>query len=99
MVLKGKWGFDGVVISDWASVKDTHEALFYGTDIEMGTELLRDFNNPEYDVFYLARPALEMIESGEVDESYLDVKVGRILTLMYRTTALGEHGPGKRNAP
>jgi beta-glucosidase len=39
VVLKGEWGFDGVVISDWGSVKDTREALLFGTDIEMGTEL------------------------------------------------------------
>ncbi|TVQ86092.1 MAG: glycosyl hydrolase [Bacteroidetes bacterium] len=97
VVLKGEWGFDGVVVSDWASVKDTREALLYGTDIEMGTELLRDFDNPVYEEFYLARPAKEMIESGEIDESYLDDKVRRILRLMYRTTAMTDHGPGKRN--
>ncbi len=99
VVLKGEWGFDGVVVSDWASVKDTREALLYGTDIEMGTELRRDFNNPVYDDFYLARPAKEMIEKGEVDESYVDEKVRRVLRLMYRTTAMTDHGPGKRNVP
>jgi beta-glucosidase len=97
VVLKGEWGFDGAVISDWASVKDTREALLYGTDIEMGTELVRDFNNPDYDEFYLARPAREMIESGEIDESVVDDKVRRVLRLMHRTTAMGDHGPGKRN--
>lgn len=97
VVLKGKWGFDGVVVSDWASVKDTREALLYGTDIEMGTELVRDFNNPVYEEFYLARPAKELIESGEIDESYVEDKVRRILRLMYRSTALTDHGPGRRN--
>jgi len=96
-ILKGDWEFDGVVVSDWASVKDTREALLYGTDIEMGTELLRDFDNPVYEEFYLARPAKEMIESGEVDESYVDDKVRRVLRLMHRTTAMNDHGPGKRN--
>jgi len=97
VVLKGDWEYDGVVISDWASVKDTREALLYGTDIEMGTELLRDFNNPVYDEFYLANPAKEMIENGDVDERFVDEKVRRVLRLMYRTTALTDHGPGKRN--
>lgn len=99
VVLKGKWGFDGVVISDWASVKDTREALLFGTDIEMGTELLRDFNNPVYEEFYMARPAKELILNGEIDESYVDDKVRRILRLMFRSTALTDHGPGKRNVP
>jgi len=97
VVLKGEWGFDGVVISDWASVKDTREALLYGTDIEMGTELLRDFDNPVYEEFYMANPAKEMIESGEIAESYVDDKVRRILRLMMRTTAMTDHGEGKRN--
>lgn len=97
VILKGEWEFDGAVVSDWASVKDTREALLYGTDIEMGTELLRDFDNPEYDEFYLANPAKEMIESGEVDESYVDEKVRRVLRLMYRTTAMTDHGQGQRN--
>ncbi|PWN06600.1 glycoside hydrolase family 3 C-terminal domain-containing protein [Rhodohalobacter mucosus] len=96
-VLKGEWGFDGVLLSDWASVKDTREALLYGTDIEMGTELLRDLNNPEYDEFYLAQPARELIESGEIEERYVDEKVRRILRLMHRSTAMNDHGPGKRN--
>jgi beta-glucosidase len=96
-VLKGEWGFDGVVLSDWASVNDTREALLFGTDIEMGTELRRDLNNPVYDEFYLAQPAKEMIESGEVDQRYLDDKARRVLRLMYRTTALSDHVPGKRN--
>ncbi len=96
-ILKGDWKFDGVVISDWASVKDTKEALLYGTDIEMGTELVRDFNRPVYDEFYLANPAKRYIESGTVDECYVDDKVRRILRLMQRTTALSDHGTGKRN--
>jgi len=96
-VLKGDWEFDGVVVSDWASVKDTREALLYGTDIEMGTELLRDFNNPVYAEFYMANPAKEIIENGEVDERFVDDKVRRVLRLMHRTTALTDHGPGKRN--
>lgn len=99
VVLKGDWGFDGVLVSDWASVKDTREALLYGTDVEMGTELLNDFNNPDYDDFYLARHALEMIKSGEIEEHYVDEKVRRVLRLMYRSTALGDHGAGKRNVP
>ena len=97
VVLKGDWEYDGVVLSDWASVKDTREALLYGTDIEMGTELLRDFNNPVYDEFYLANPAKEMIENGEIDEQLVDEKVRRVLRLMHRTTALTDQGPGKRN--
>jgi beta-glucosidase len=39
-ILKGEWGFKGVVMSDWGSVHDTQEALRNGTDLEMGTDLV-----------------------------------------------------------
>jgi beta-glucosidase len=38
-ILKGEWGFKGLVMSDWGSVHDTQEALHNGTDLEMGTDL------------------------------------------------------------
>ncbi len=38
-ILKGEWGFKGLVMSDWGSVHDTQEALRNGTDLEMGTDL------------------------------------------------------------
>ncbi|MDQ2769694.1 MAG: glycoside hydrolase family 3 C-terminal domain-containing protein [Bacteroidota bacterium] len=39
-ILKGEWSFKGLVMSDWASVHDTREALRNGTDLEMGTDLV-----------------------------------------------------------
>jgi beta-glucosidase len=39
-ILKGEWGFKGLVMSDWGSVHDTQEALHNGTDLEMGTDLM-----------------------------------------------------------
>ncbi|RZK98499.1 MAG: glycoside hydrolase family 3 protein, partial [Hymenobacter sp.] len=39
-ILKGEWGFKGLVMSDWGSVHNTQEALHNGTDLEMGTDLV-----------------------------------------------------------
>lgn len=95
-VLKEEFGFDGIVISDWSAVKDTREALLYGTDIEMGTDLSQ-MPNIDYSAFYLANPALEMIQKGEVDEKVVDDKVRRILRVMYRNNKFGERTPGSFN--
>ena len=38
-ILKGEWGFKGLVISDWGSVHNTMNALRNGTDLEMGSDL------------------------------------------------------------
>ena len=44
-ILKGEWGFKGLVISDWGSVHNTMNALRNGTDLEMGTDLSLMYGN------------------------------------------------------
>src|SRR3546814_2287677 len=34
-VLRGEWGFDGVVVSDWGAVRDRVAAVAAGLDLEM----------------------------------------------------------------
>jgi beta-glucosidase len=67
-ILKGEWGFRGVVMSDWLfGVHDTLEALVAGLDIEMPV-----------DRFY--GPALlDMIQAEQVDIRLIDDAVARIL--------------------
>ncbi|MEO8254421.1 MAG: glycoside hydrolase family 3 N-terminal domain-containing protein, partial [Flavobacterium sp.] len=36
-ILRDEWGFEGVVVSDWAAVHSTVKSLKSGLDIEMGT--------------------------------------------------------------
>ncbi|WP_289053136.1 beta-glucosidase [Carboxylicivirga marina] len=86
-ILKGAWAFDGVVVTDWGSAHDTREAALNGLDIEMGTgtDGLTSSTENAYDHYYLAKPFLELLKSGEIDESVVDDKVRRILRLMYRT--------------
>ena len=36
-ILKGEWGFDGVVISDWGGTHDTRQAITNGLDMEFGS--------------------------------------------------------------
>lgn len=94
-ILKKEWGFDGVVISDWAGVSDTFEAARNGMDIEMGT-------GEEYHNYYLADPFLRAVENGEIEMAVLDDKVRRILRLMFRLGVIGDGSrrpAGERNTP
>ncbi|MDE7378743.1 MAG: glycoside hydrolase family 3 C-terminal domain-containing protein [Paraprevotella sp.] len=86
-ILRGEWGFDGVVITDWGGAHDTKEAALNGLDIEMGsyTNGLTSESQFGYDDYFLARPFLEMIKKGEVPESTVDDKVRNILRLIFRT--------------
>lgn len=86
-ILKGDWGFDGCVITDWGGAHDTKEAALNGLDIEMGsfTNGLTSESAYTYDDYYLAKPYLQMLRSGEVPMSTIDDKASRILRLIFRT--------------
>lgn len=86
-ILRGEWGFDGAVITDWGGAHDTKEAALNGLDIEMGsyTNGLTSESAFGYDDYYLANPYLEMIKKGEVPESTVDDKARNILRLIFRT--------------
>ena len=86
-ILKGEWGFDGVVMSDWAGCHDTEEAVLGGLDVEFGTKVGKKMPAGEsvYDIYYLARPYKEGILSGKFSEEGLDDKVRRVLRLTFKT--------------
>ena len=86
-ILKGEWGFDGAVISDWGGTHDTEQAIHNGLDLEFGswTDGLSQGTNNAYDNYYLAMPYLKLIKAGKVGTKELDEKARRVLRLMYRT--------------
>ena len=87
-ILKGDWGFDGVVVTDWGGAHDTKEAALYGLDVEMGsyTNGLTSESKFGYNNYYLADNYLAMLKSGEVPESTVDDKASRILRIIFRTS-------------
>lgn len=86
-ILKKEWAFDGVMLTDWGSAHNTNEAALNGLDLEMGTWTngLTWGISSAYDKYFLAKPFLEKIKSGELPESLLDEKIRRILRLCFRT--------------
>ena len=86
-ILRGEWGFKGVVISDWGGVHDTKQAIRNGLDMEFGswTNGLSWGTSNAYDNYYLAKPYSTMIAKGEVGTKELDEKVRRILRLSFLT--------------
>ena len=87
-ILKGEWGFDGVVVSDWGGVHNTEEAIYNGMDMEFGswTNGLSKGMGNAYDNYYLAHPYMKQIKEGKIGTKELDDKVRRILRLAFRTT-------------
>lgn len=82
-ILKGKWGFDGFIVTDWASIreminwgyaKDTKEAtlkaITAGADMDMESH-------------YYVEQLVKLVNDGTVSVSLVDDAVRRILRVKY----------------
>ncbi|MGW0803140.1 beta-glucosidase H [Nonomuraea sp. NPDC002799] len=88
-VLKGEWGFDGFVVSDWTAVRSTEAAALGGTDVAM----------PGPGGPWGPRLAAAVRE-GRVPEPVIDDHVRRVLRLAERVGALRDTGrPSKPPEP
>ena len=72
-ILRGEWGFDGYVVSDWGAVSDRVKGLNAGMDLEM------PYSGGDND-----RQIVEAVTSGELSEEVLDQAAERILRINYR---------------
>jgi beta-glucosidase len=87
-VLRDEWGFEGIVISDWAAVHTSVHSLKSGLDVEMGTP--RPFNE-----FFLADPLLDSVKAGKISEAEIDTHVRRILRVMHTVKSMGGEARAK----
>jgi beta-glucosidase len=97
-LLKEQWKFQGVVMSDWGSVHSTREAIYNGTDVEMGTDIFMQ-PEPEYGKFFLGNEVIKLVSSCDANESLVDDKVRRILRVMYKTKLAKGRNAGAINTP
>lgn len=87
-VLKGEWGFDGLVMSDWFATQTTAESANGGLDLVMPGP-----GGPWEDKLVAA------VEAGEVSESVIDDHLRRLLLLAERTGAFGEQRSWPEDLP
>ena len=100
-ILRGEWGFDGVVISDWGGVHNTLQTAKHGVDLEYGswTDGLTMGKTNAYDSYFLANPYKEAIQKGEIGTDELDARVKRILRLIFRTSMDRNRPFGSQTSP
>ena len=72
-ILRGEWGFEGYVVSDWGAVGDRVAGLKAGLELEMPSS--RGIND---------KRIVEAIKDGSLDEKILDRAVERMLTVNNR---------------
>ena len=73
-ILRGEWGFKGVVVSDWGATHDRVAAVEAGTDITMPAE------NTDSQI-------VEAVREGKLSEDALNKCCERILKLVFKAAA------------
>jgi beta-glucosidase len=91
-ILKGEWGFKGMVISDWGGTHSTVNAADNGLDLEMGSRT-------PYSSYYFADSLLQAVNEGKVTMKTIDEKVHRVLWVIYHTSMSQNPPAGKMNTP
>ncbi|MBO7369349.1 MAG: glycoside hydrolase family 3 C-terminal domain-containing protein, partial [Clostridia bacterium] len=79
-ILRKEWGYNGIVVSDWAGSNDRVAAVKAGSDIEMPSCL------------YGIDDVIKAVNDGALDISYVDECVERILELN-ESTLIPEDAP------
>ena len=70
-ILRGEWGYEGAVVSDWGACCDLVSAVKAGLDLEMPDSL-----------GFHSQKMMKAYENGEISEQEIDVAVQRILHLI-----------------
>lgn len=78
-VLKGEWGWDGLLMSDWFATRSVDDSALGGLDLVM----------PGPNSTWSGGKLENAVEEGRVPEDVVDDKVLRLLRLASRTGALG----------
>lgn len=86
-VLRGDWGFDGLVMSDWFGSRSTAPTVNAGLDLEMP--------GPTRD---RGAKLVAAVEAGEVDRATVRDRALNVLRLMHRTGALHDQAAFEERA-
>ena len=91
-LVRGEWGYDGLIVSDWGAIHDTVNAAESGVDVEMSV-------TTDYDNYYMADALKKLVEEGKISEELIDKKVEHCLILMNKLNMLdGERKSGTYNS-
>jgi beta-glucosidase len=82
-ILKGKWGFEGFVISDWASISEL-VAHGYAEDLDHASELAANAGSDmDMESWAYITHLVKNVREGKVSEDKINEAVRRILTVKF----------------
>lgn len=83
-VLRDEWGFDGLVVSDWDSIRQLQIHGLTANDRESAFEAIRAGVDMEMHGDAYINHLDSLIEKGEIDEDLIDRAAGNILRIKFR---------------
>ena len=82
-ILKGKWGFDGFVITDWASIREMIAHGFAQDGAEASEKAVKAGADMDMESHLYVYELVKLVEEGKVDETLIDDAVRRILRVKF----------------
>ena len=76
-ILRGEWGYQGVVMTDWWAFSNLEDELYAGSDVKMPEMITRDFPNANKE-FSLA----DAIAKGIINREVVYASARRVLMMM-----------------
>lgn len=83
-ILRKEWGFDGLVVTDWASAKEMIAHGFAADDAEAAMKSINAGVDMEMVSYTFMNTLPRLIKEGKVKESSIDDAVRNILRVKYR---------------
>lgn len=83
-VLRGEWGFDGFVVSDWASIAETIDHGSSANSLEAAYGGLDAYVDMDMCGYLYDRYTEELLESGRISIEQIDNMVSNVLRIKFR---------------
>lgn len=83
-VLRGEWGFDGMVVTDWASASEMISHGFAANPQEAAMKAVNAGVDMEMVSYTFVKELPQLVKEGKVRESAIDDAVRNILRIKYR---------------
>ena len=83
-VLRDEWGFDGIVVTDWASAAEMMSHGFAADEKEVAMKAVNAGVDMEMVSYTFVKKLPELIKEGKVKETTIDNAVRNILRIKYR---------------
>jgi beta-glucosidase len=83
-ILKGQWGYDGMIVSDWGSIGEMKVHGYAANEKEAGLKAILAGSDMDMESYVYEKYLKTLVEEGKVDVELIDDAARRILNLKHK---------------